>query len=161
LEDALIGITRFRNACRWKEFWLLRKLDGDASSVREEGGTSLGTGLRPVGVVSEALPGSRQLEQFLEEVEFEILAMLKRGNEDYAPSPRSKAVNGLLANLQGQDQVVVPTDKTNSFRLIDSKEYIRWVKAHLYTSAKVVSRHHHMEVLQSSRNGSFDGGEGS
>jgi hypothetical protein len=112
-EDVLIGITRFRNACRWKEFWLLRKPDGDASSVREEGSTSLGTGLRPVGVVSEAPPGSRQLEQFLEEVEFEILAMLKRGNEDYAPTPRSKAVNGLLANLQGQDQVVVPTDKTN------------------------------------------------
>jgi hypothetical protein len=77
------------------------------------------------------------LEQFLEDVEFEILAMLKRGNEDYAPSPRSKAVNGLLANLQGQDQVVVPTDKTNSFRLVDSTDYIRWVKAHLNASAKV------------------------
>jgi hypothetical protein len=101
---------------------MLRTIDGDASSVREEGGTSLGTGLRSVGVVSEAPHRSRQLEQFLEEVEFGILAILKRGNEDYAPSPRSKAVNGLLANLQGQDQVVVPTDKTNSFRLVDLKE---------------------------------------
>jgi hypothetical protein len=70
----------------------------------------------------------------------------KRNKE---PSPRSKAVNGLLANLQGQDQVVVPTDKTNSFRLVDSTDYIRWVKAHLNASAKVVSRHHLMEVLQS------------
>jgi hypothetical protein len=75
--------------------------------------------------------------------------MLKRRDEDYAPSPRSKAVNGLLANLQGQDQVVVPTDKTNSFRLVDSKDYIRWVKTHLNASAKVISRHHLMEVLQS------------
>jgi hypothetical protein len=75
--------------------------------------------------------------------------MLKRGNEDYAPSPRSKAVNGLLANLQGQDQVVAPTDKTNSFRLVDSTDYIRWVKAHLSASAKVVSRRHLMEVLES------------
>jgi hypothetical protein len=97
LEDALSGITRFQNASRWKEFWMFRKIDGDASSVREEGGNSLGTGLRPVGVVSEAPHGSRHLEQFLEEVEFEMLAMLKRGNEDYAPSPGSKAVNGLLA----------------------------------------------------------------
>jgi hypothetical protein len=128
--------------------WMLRKLDGDASSVREDGGTSLGTGLRPVGVVSDAPHGSRQLEQFLEEVEFEILAMLKRGNEDFAPSPRSKAVNGLLANLQGQDQVVVPTGKTNSFRF-DSKDYIRWVKARLNASAKVVFRQHLMAVLQS------------
>jgi hypothetical protein len=119
-----------------------------------------------LGVVSEAPHGSRQLEQFLEDVEFEILAMLKRGNEDYAPSPRSKAVNDLLANLQGQDQVVVPTDKTNSFRLVDSKDYIRWVKAHLNASAKVVSRQHLMDVLSvwpgsPGRNGRFDGGEGS
>jgi hypothetical protein len=109
---------------------MLRKLDGDDSSVREEGGTSLGTGLLPVGVVSETLHGSRQLEQFLEEVEFEILAMLKRGNKESASSPRSKAVDGPLANLQGQDQVVVPTDKTDSLRLVESKDYIRWVKAH-------------------------------
>jgi hypothetical protein len=102
--------------CRSLEgIWMLRKIDGGASSVREEGDTYVGTGLRPVGVVSEAPHGSRQLEQFLEEVEFEILAMLKRGNEDYALSSRLKAVNGLLANLQGQDQVVVPTDKTQFF----------------------------------------------
>jgi hypothetical protein len=149
LEDALIGITRFRNAGRWKEVWMLRKIDGDASSVREDGVNSLGTGPRPVGVVSEAPHGSRQFEQFLEEVEFEILAMLKRGNEDYAPSPRSIAVNGLLANLQGQDQVIVPTDKTNSFLLVDSKDSIRWVKAHLNASEKVVPRQHLMDVLQS------------
>jgi hypothetical protein len=51
--------------------------------------------------------------------------------------------------LFGQDQVVVPTDKTNSFRLVDSKDDIRWVKAHLNASAKVVSRQNLMAVLQS------------
>jgi hypothetical protein len=59
---------------------------------------------------------------------------------------------GLLANLEGQDQVVVSTDRTNSFRLVDSKDYIRWVRALLNALAKVVSRRHLMEVLQSGQN---------
>jgi hypothetical protein len=74
--------------------------------------------------------------------------MLKHGNEDYASSPLSKAVNGLFANLRGQDQVVVPTNKTNSFRLVDSQDYIRWVKGHLDASAKVVSWHHSIVALE-------------
>jgi hypothetical protein len=53
--------------------------------------------------------------------------------------------------LQGQDQVVVPTDETNSFHLVDSQDYIRWVKGHLDASAKVVSRHHLMDILESGK----------
>jgi hypothetical protein len=48
-----------------------------------------------------------------------------------------------------RDQVVVPVDKTNSFRLVDSKDDIRLLKAHLNDLAKKVSRHHLMDVLQS------------
>jgi hypothetical protein len=101
LENALISLTRFKNACRWKEYWMLKN---------DNGSDSLGTGLRPVRVALELPQGSRQLEQFLHDVDFEVLTMLKHGNEDYAHSPRFKAVKGLIANLQGQDQVVVPTD---------------------------------------------------
>jgi hypothetical protein len=45
--------------------------------------------------------------------------MLKDGNEDYAPSPCSRPVNGIIKNLlQGQDCAVVPSiNKINYFRL--------------------------------------------
>jgi hypothetical protein len=50
--------------------------------------------------------------------------MLKQGNEDCATSPQSKAVNCLIANLQGQDPVDVHNDKINSFCLVISQDYI-------------------------------------
>jgi hypothetical protein len=48
LEDALIGLTCFKNACRWKEYWMLKNDNDDASLVSDDGSDSLGTGLRPV-----------------------------------------------------------------------------------------------------------------
>jgi hypothetical protein len=44
LENALVGLTHFKHAYHWKEYWMLKNINDDASSVSSNGSDSLGTG---------------------------------------------------------------------------------------------------------------------
>jgi hypothetical protein len=75
----------------------------------------------------------------------------------YYSYPFSSMVAGLQKAVQrlvnGTSSHFVPQPTTSAVLEdalnVDSKDYIRWVKAHLNASAKVVSRQHLMNVLQS------------
>jgi hypothetical protein len=44
--------------------------------------------------------------------------------------------------------VVIPTDKTNSFRFVKTKDYITWVQQHLNQYGKVIDRSKLIEVTE-------------
>ena len=45
-----------------------------------------------------------------------------------------------LRNLEESDQVMVPTDKTNIFRSVDTKKYMTMVNEHFRCSSKEIDR---------------------
>ena len=51
-----------------------------------------------------------------------------------------------MEKLNKSTKVVVPTDKTNSFRTIETEEYINWVTKHLNKSA-ITSSHERIKEI--------------
>ena len=140
LGDLLIGLKRFRNTVRWKEFFRLEKLKklqrnlsptstinnfdfekgGEEEIVPEDEG--LWTKLKP-SFTKSAPKGSDELETFLRELERKLLSDL----ETTAPknlTEKAKEITSLERKLQGAtNTVVIPTDKTNSFQVILLEDY--------------------------------------
>ena len=69
--------------------------------------------------------GSEKLEAFLIEIERKLLNEF----DNLKPiklSERAKRINELQKKLKDTEDVIVPTDKTNSFRIINSKTKKLW-----------------------------------
>ena len=52
--------------------------------------------------------------------------------------PRDKVIEKLLINLRNSNEVVIATDKTNSFQVVPIDKYKMWVEEHLESSAKEI-----------------------
>jgi hypothetical protein len=136
LWDAIIGIRRFSNSCRWKEFWRLKKLeeireksnlspklvDGEGFfdsemkvAVKKEG---LNSRLRAKEKMNRVMKGSEDLKAFLSAVEREIFDHIFDKGNAYKPNLKSEDLKN-ACNLQDAQMVAIPTDKTNSFKCIN------------------------------------------
>ena len=78
----------------------------------------LGTQLRPKS--KGEFRGSEYLENFLTQSERELLSV-KWDNEMPRICKKNWDINETIRLLDESDQVIVPTDKTNSFRNMDTK----------------------------------------
>ena len=100
----------------------------------------LETNLRPIGKCHDTPPGSEQLENFLKEVETKTLDMVWRYKNNHDTDPISTNIRQLQETLRNNDDyVVIPTDKTNSFRVMPIKSYISQVHTHLQEHGKQIS----------------------
>ena len=151
----LFGLKRFKNAARWKEFWRNQKIrqleqdiqQGDQTDSILESNTKikvnhagLGTGLKPENTKKFAPKGSDNLEKFLHRLEATLIEQLLKSNP---PTPSKKAIGfrELFKDLhKEEDQVVVPTDKTNNYTVMSTQKYIKWVLKHLADAAEQVPR---------------------
>jgi hypothetical protein len=164
LGDVLVGLGRFKTAVRWRYFWLMRDQEGAAYqsdgggdgegegeaattvSTKDTGVAGLGTGLKPR--MGKAGPlGSVEVEAFLKAVDREVLGNLSK-------EPREGRGGGFIANeiklleqtLERSSLVVVPTDKTNSFKAIPLQDYIRLMESHIASAAIEVPRGRLLEI---------------
>ena len=119
--DLLIGLRQFKNSVRWKEFWIRNKnVDMEETSSEEEEEEfvkeGLGTQLKPKS--KGAFRGSEDLENFFTQLERELLSV---GWDNEMPRRCNKNwdINETIRLLEESYQVIVPTDKTNSFRNMD------------------------------------------
>lgn len=83
--------------------------------------------------------GSNEVESFLSEVKRKLLGDL---DNDYSDKVNIKTagIHNVMKKLKREDVVVVPTDKTNSFRVVDKEKYVKWVEEHISTVARAVLR---------------------
>jgi hypothetical protein len=157
LQDLLIGIKRFKNTVRWKWFWIEKarlenertlgnKGDGSTEikeiSEQEEpthGAQGLGTGLKRTSTANSVPTASPQVEVFLDEVAERLLTELDK-SENQPETSKAKEIRRLEAKLREHpNMMVIPTNKTNSYKVIDKEKYIEWVLNHLKTDAIEVS----------------------
>eukprot|EP00957_Ditylum_brightwellii_P034523 2617615-Ditylum_brightwellii.AAC.1 len=83
--------------------------------------------------------GLEDLKRFLHRLETTLLEKVK----DHTPlskSRKDKEFSDLFIELQKESKVVVPTDKTNNFTTVATKDYIKWVEEQLEKATKVVPR---------------------
>jgi hypothetical protein len=165
LSDAIIGIRRFSNSCRWKEFWRLKKLEkvreesnSSPKSVDDEGffdsemrieakDVGLNSNLRAKEKLKRAPKGSEDLEAFLLAVQREIIDRVFDKVNGYVPNEKSQDLKDVCKGLQDTNTVVIPTDKTNSFRCIHIRDYQDWATKHLLKNGKEIPRSKLVEVL--------------
>jgi hypothetical protein len=99
----------------------------------------LGTGLKRMSTANLAPTASPQVEVFLDEVAKRLLTELDK-SKGQPETNKVKEIQSLEAKLKEHlDRVVIPTDKTNSFKVIDKENYIKWVIGHLKIDVTEVS----------------------
>ena len=106
----------------------------------KEGG--LRTGLRPTKVNLSAPKATKVVETFLRRLEEEVITLAMQYNPD---NVHTSAIDCQIRELQAMlqthtDTVVIPTNKTNSFRTMHTDMYVRQMKQHLSKSAEAISR---------------------
>ena len=57
----------------------------------------------------------------------------------------------IFDNLEDSDQVIVPNDKTNGFRCVDTEKYMNMVNECLRCSSKEIERDKVREIFDKSR----------
>jgi ERCC4-related helicase len=97
------------------------------------------TGLKRTRTANSAPMASAQVEVFLNEVTERLLTELDKSKSQPEMS-KAKEIQRLEARLKEHpDMMVIPTDKTNSYKVINKEKYIEWVLDHLKTDAIEVS----------------------
>ena len=102
----------------------------------------LGTGLKRENPKSKAPAGSPDLECFLKQLEEELLkqSVDEEKSNNRAEHENSARVKSVLKELKTSELVVVPTDKTNSFRTMNVERYKMEINKHLSKNAIVIER---------------------
>ena len=100
----------------------------------------LGTNLRPTNgwTPDDNIPTGGVVEAYLHKVQFELLSHLDKmaENDTRKTNNITNSINSLFSKLKKrEDLVVVPTDKTNSFVLLQTSEYANRVNQHLADDA--------------------------
>ncbi len=88
---------------------------------------------------NSAPTASPQVEVFLDEVTERLLTERDKSKSQPEMS-KAKEIRRLEARLKEHpDMMVIPTNKTNSYKVINKEKYIKWVLDHLKTDAIEVS----------------------
>jgi hypothetical protein len=157
LEDLLIGLKRFRNSVCWKWFFLelaknkrqyftLHTPQSNSDPLQEPKdeviiNQGLATGVKPKQRFAQSPQASIEVESFLKDVECALLKNRQtsdlKGSKEYL----NGEIKSLKLSLMNDTHlVVVPTDKTNSYKIILRPMYISWVDNILQSDARVISK---------------------
>jgi hypothetical protein len=117
LSDAIIGLRRFSNSCRWKEFWRLKKLEEiresdsspksvdsvgffDSETIGEVKRQGLKTNLKAKDRANRVPKGSDDLEAFFSVVEKDIMDQIFQRGNGYKPNLKSEEIKALNKKLE-------------------------------------------------------------
>ena len=111
--------------------------------------------MKPKNKSKYAPVGTPALEAFFKELEETLFERLnnyyeKKSSAKEKPSTSSN-IHNLLNILRKSSKVVVPTDKTNSFRVIELEDYKSQVLRHLEKSATKVPRNRLVEISEKAK----------
>ena len=125
---------------RWKEFWRDQKqsTEPEENEIEEKSrfmATGLNTSLKPTFGVKTAKHGSDNLEGFLTAVGKNLLKEAFKRRHFDRHNRKTVELYDVLQELKNPGCVYVPTDKTNTTRVIKIEDYKRWVSAHLQKTA--------------------------
>ena len=165
------GLTVFSNRLRWREYFRLNHKDDSSienSSVnslcsensdrefnysKEEWDKiketdkllnnvvqGLGTKFRST-KLNRAPRGSINLENFLADLNRELITKIVKEKGKSGEDEMSKFIKGILNNLNEQNKVLVPTDKTNSYVIMSLNQYRSEMTETLNEVANVIEVH--------------------
>ena len=144
--DALICLKRFAASVRSKFHALERakaqKATNSGGKTPSDNQEGLGTGLRPTNgwTPDSKQSASRELEAFLLEFDQELLDHLDEMAkiDTRKPNEITAKINSFMNKLRTRkDLVLVPTDKTNTVKLLATALYSELVLQHLQEDAKL------------------------
>jgi hypothetical protein len=98
------------------------------------------TNLNPSDSKSRAPKGTDQLEAFIADMETQLIETALNENNKYKPNARAKEIRDIAKQMSEQDHIIVPTDKTNSFTVMQTDDYKQKVLKHLLKDGKEISR---------------------
>ena len=157
--DLLIGLRRFKNTLRWKEYWRIKKMkekaNSEAKDTTEESQPkteedNFSAKLRPKNKITQAPKGTEFLEGFLKTLENDLLTRVFDDNQITKQTKKDKEITRLLREFRDTEDVIVPTDNTNSIRIIKKEKYIEIVLKHLSDSASQIPREILVEIHDAS-----------
>ena len=127
---------------------LSSKFDFDKSeSENEEENDEKGlkSGIKATTTNQNAPIGSTEVEGFLKELKTKLIEQVTK--EKLVNKPRDEIICNLLIKLKNLNEVVIATDKTNSFQTVTIEKYKDWVEEHLETSAKEIDIKRIIEIF--------------
>ena len=149
---------------RWKEFFRLKKIQEEkkrslsprsqATSFfddevdqwkKTEDATGLNTRLGPKNKNPQPPKGTNELECFIKDIQRELIGKILPHNDTQkqktkAIEPISASIQDVMKNLKDTNQVIIPTDKTNSFELLDIKTLYIFIQKHINKKAKQIDK---------------------
>ena len=162
LTDVVQAMRKFKQDVRWKDFHRQDKEEqerrekqmqkGKGGAKKKEKKTKIcseegmKTGLKPVTINLTAPRASELVEGFITQLQRTLLKQLMDKRDSNKSNDKTQQIRMLQKKLKATDMVVVPTDKTNSFKMISKEEYIKQVKAHLAKSGKEIKPNKLTEV---------------
>ena len=105
------------------------------------------SGVKPEHKKKSAPIGSNELECFLKQVEEAIIAESLANKKNRNETKLSLEFKDLLTQLKEHDMVVIPTDKTNSFTIMSTRQYAKEIKIHLSKSAVKIPKSKLSEIV--------------
>jgi hypothetical protein len=100
---------------------------------------NFGTSLRPSESKYRAPKGLDKLKAFIMDLQDALVSqVLQCGDDYYQHNQRAQYIQALAKEDSAADQVIVPTDKTNSFVLMDARIYKQKVLRHLLKDGKEI-----------------------
>jgi hypothetical protein len=106
--------------------------------------------LRAKEKIKRAPKGSEDLEDFLSATQIVIIDQVfekREGNDSGKLNIHSENLKNCCKNLEGTKTVVIPTDKTNSFRCVDIRDYKDWAIKHLLKNGKEIPKSKLVQAL--------------
>ena len=147
-EDILIAMRRFKHVVMWKESWhdqkqwtktYLQEVNEEEECSRFKA-SGLNTGLKPTFGFKTAKPGSDNLEGFLTAVEKTLLKEAFKHQRFERQNNKTKEIYDILQRMKKSVSICVPTDKTNSTKIIQIEDCKRWVSDHLSKATDLALR---------------------
>ena len=108
----------------------------------------LNSNLKAKDRTNRAPKGSDDLEGFLLAVEKEMMDRIVEKGNGYKPNLKSKDIQAVNKNLKLTIVVVIPKDKTNSFKCIHVDDYKNWATKHLLKNGKEIPRSKLIQVFE-------------
>ena len=106
----------------------------------------LNSGLKATNNTQNAPIGSPETEGFLRELE---RSLITQASEDVLPKRKhDEKIFLTLKELRKSEEVVIATDKTNSYSLTPIEKYKTWVNEHLKKAAKEIDRERITEIFK-------------
>ena len=66
-------------------------------------------------------------------------------------STKNVEIKWMMKILKKSTKVVIPTNNTNSFRVVELKDYLQWVKGHIQKNALLTTRDRIVEIYKEAK----------